>query len=236
MDVTATKAKPDRFRTRSVITNEVDEMAVSIDETTELRWFFEGKLPTAVLDWFAPDDMIGLSEHRSDSYRIGDHVDVGVKRRFGSKLELKRRQGPPESFVMPNGSCGQLERWKRWSPADEHVGIDEDTRWIDVEKAIVKRRFDALGQELPITETTRDAVGQGCDAEIVAVSIEGRSAWSVAFSAFGPHDTHQALLRVAADSLLGDASNGWKDRLTSAMSCGYPEWLISIRADEGQNN
>ncbi len=242
MDCTATPTEPDRLRPApsaptSASTSEVDDAVVTIDETSELRWFFDGPLPTEILTWFTPADTMGLTQHRMDSYRVDDQVDVGVKRRFGSTLELKSRQERPASFAIPNGALGQLERWTRWSPADGYVDIDENARWVDVEKAIFKRRFDADGQELPISETTRVSVGQGCDAEIVAVSLDGRSAWSVAFSAFGPLHAHRDLLRTAADVLLGDWSGGWTERLTTGLSCGYPEWLIRARqGDTGQSS
>ncbi len=213
MDCTATQSEP----------------VVTIAETTELRWFIDGALPPEILAWFAPVGTLGLTEERVDSYRIDDQVDVGVKRRFGSTLELKSRRERPEAFATLNGSHGQVERWTRWSPADEYVEIDEDAQWVDVEKAIHKRRFDADGRELPIAATTRDAVGRGCDAEVVAVWVDGEPTWSVAFSAFGPLDLHRALLRTAADALFGDEAEQWGERLAAAMSCGYPEWLIRSR-------
>lgn len=228
MECTAAQTEPERVRSGpNSIT--VDDAGIRIDETTELRWFFDGPLPTEVRRWFASTDVAGHTEHRVDSYRVDDQVGVGVKRRFGSVLELKSRHDSPRSFALPHGSHGQLERWTRWSPADSIVELQEHTQWIDVEKDIVKRRFDASGQEVSISQTTRLSVGRGCDAEIVEISLEDRPAWGVAFTAFGPLDAHPDLLRTAAVALFGDADDEWKERLDSGLSCGYPEWLVRTR-------
>lgn len=225
MQSTATRTEPDRLRPdRSAIA--VDGASVRIDETTELRWFFDGPLPAAIRTWFVSMGRLGLTEHRIDTYRLDDQVDVGVKRRFGSMLELKRRREPPRSFTISNGSHGQMERWTRWSPADAYVEQYEDERWVDVEKDLAKRRFDAHGQEVSISETTRDSVVRGCDVEIVDITLDGRPSWSVAFSAFGPFGAHPNLLRFAGLALFGDGNDSWKKQLDSGLSCGYPEWLI----------
>lgn len=234
MDMRSAQARASaaqRAREPSPSTSDADDTSVSIDVTTELRWFFDEPLPTEVFEWFSPADMVGFIEHRYDSYRIDDQVDVGVKRRHGSTLELKSRQAPPESFAVGAGSVGQLESWKRWSPADRHVEIDDDTQWVDVEKAVIRRRFDAEGQEASLSETTRGMIGEGCDAEVVAVSVENRPAWSVAFTAFGLGADHRPLVLAAAEALLGDEPDRWRERLDAGMSCGYPEWLARSRQD-----
>ncbi len=198
---------------------------VSVDLTTELRWFFNGPLPIDVLSWFTKAGTTGLSEDRWDAYRVGDSHDTGVKRRFGSTLELKLRLEPAESFVVGHDLAGQLELWKRWSPADDRVELREPTDWINVDKTVRKRRFDAAGHEVPLSEETRAMNGQGCDAEIVALSVNGRPAWGFAFAAFGPPEEHRPLLEAAWRTLLTGGPPPSLFVLDPAASYGYPEWL-----------
>ncbi len=200
-------------------------VATSVDLTTEVRWFFHGPLPADVQTWFTRADTVGLVEDRWDSYRVDDVNDTGVKRRFGTTLELKLRMEPPEYFASAEGQIGQLELWQRWSPADDRVDLHENELWMNVNKTVVKRRFDAAGDELPLSEATRAMGGQGCDAEIVALSVDNKPAWGFAFAAFGHHEDHHQLLQAAWGTLLGHEPVPPQLRLGIAGSYGYPEWL-----------
>ncbi|MGI9616388.1 MAG: hypothetical protein ACR2QO_25965 [Acidimicrobiales bacterium] len=198
---------------------------VSVDLTTELRWFFAGQLPEAVHSWFTHGGAIGLVEHRCDSYRFDGQADIGVKRRFGTVLELKLRQGPPEPIFIGPGVDGWLEIWQRWTPADAQVILNENATWVDVEKTVIKRRLGCTGQELPLSEETRAMTGQGCDVEIATVSLGGRTGWTFAFAAFGLADSQRASLELASEIVLRSAPRQLQLQLRSADSCGYPEWL-----------
>ena len=197
---------------------------VRIDLTSELRWFFRGPLPDDVVAWFTVDGAAGLPEQRVDLYRTSDEVDAGLKRRGGTILELKLRHGSPAAFELDDRSVGLLERWQRWSPADDRVLDAGHVDWTVVDKSIVKRRFDLEGTEFMLTEATRPMTGVGCDAEIVAVSVDGASAWSFSFAAFGPLDDHQRLLTEAWSSLLRRPRPA-ELVLGVEHSFGYPQWL-----------
>lgn len=203
------------------------EPLVSIHITAELRWFFDGPLPEAVHSWFTEASTRGLSESRRDAYRHDNLVDVGVKRRFGTTLELKKRLDAPEPAEV-GGMSGQIETWRRWSPADHLVAVAADTLWIDVDKTVIKRRFDKDGREISLTEENRAMTGQGCDAEIVALSVCGRPAWSLAFAAFGPVAVRRGyLLDTWRESILNAPSQPHLD-FSRAVPFGYPEWLVEI--------
>ena len=202
------------------------ESLVSIDVTTELRWFFEGPLPPEVLSWFTQSGTRGLSENRCDHYRHDDLVDIGVKRRFGTTLELKKRLREPEVVVL-GALTGQLERWQRWSPADDRVQLTADTTWVDVEKSVIKRRFDTEGREVALSEETRAMSGQGCDAEVVELCVEGRPAWSIAFAGFGPHTGQLRSVVNAWDELM-HATFAANIDFARSVPFGYPEWLVRV--------
>lgn len=197
---------------------------VQVDLTTELRWFFDGPVPADVVAWFTHDGTLGLAELRCDSYRLDGRIDEGVKRRDGTILELKRRQGRPDHH-RHGDLDGQREIWQRWSPADHMIDPDPDTRWVEVEKAITKRRFDPDGSEARLTEATRAMTGDGCDAEVAGVTVAGRSMWTFALAAFGGTGDRTRLLDVAWDGLVHDHPAPMALRLERSNSSGYPEWI-----------
>lgn len=201
---------------------------VAVDLTTEVRWFFDNRLESEVWSWFTRDGA-GLEEKRSDTYRFDGRDDMGVKWRFGTTLELKLRMRPPEPFVSGRSLDGFLEIWQRWSPAGDRVHLSENTRWIEVDKIVVKRRFDPDGQELPLSDETRVMEGLGCDCEVAAVSIAGHTTWTFSFAAFGPLDRHRDAISAAWGRLQGSAPLALQ--LTRAASRGYPEWLAKNGAD-----
>ncbi len=201
---------------------------VSVDLTSEMRWFFDDRPPEELVTWFTCGAATGLTEVRWDTYRLDGAVDVGVKRRFKCVLELKVRRGPPTAFSIDPGLEGWLETWQRWSPADGRIHLTEDMDWIHVHKTITKRRFSSDGEELALSQDSRAMTGQGCDVEIATISIEGRTSWSFAFAAFGPLDRHRLLLELAWAALPGGGVVPEPLRLHAANSLGYPAWITKM--------
>jgi len=205
----------------------IDQPEVVVDLTTEVRWFFDEPLPAGVLDWFTTDSL-GLREDRSDTYRVDDPEEMGVKWRFGTTLELKLRLSPPEPFSIDRKRHGRLEIWRRWSPAGDRVTLLEDTGWIDVDKMIIKRRFDLEGHEVPLSQQNRAMEGEGCDCEVASVTVAGRPGWTVAFAAFGPLDFHRDAIYAAWNHLRATSNIPSELKLDEPDSMGYPEWLTKI--------
>jgi hypothetical protein len=197
---------------------------VVVDLTSELRWFFDGPVPRDVHAWFTHDGATGLIETRRDTYRLDGQVDIGVKRRYETILELKLRQGTPRPFPHRDLD-GQLEVWRRWSPADDMIFLGPNTRWVDVDKTVIKRRFAPDGDEAALTHETRAMSGNGCDAEVAGVTVRGRPAWTFALAAFGPTEDHTSSLTAAWASLMAVRSLPRRLPLPWANSCGYPEWM-----------
>ena len=199
---------------------------LAVVDTTELRWFAAGHVPELVVAWFTAGGTSGAFEERSDSYRVGQRVDTGVKRRFGHRLELKRRRAVGATVTLTPGLVGRLEEWRRWSPADGLVEPLEDESWIDVRKAIVKRRFSPRGDELRVSASL--PVMGGCDVELAAITVGSIETWSFALSSFGPLGTRPAALRTAWVALSAD--DGCPPELETMFGscCGYPEWLADV--------
>jgi hypothetical protein len=72
--------------------------------------------------------------------------------------------------------------------------------------------------------------GQGCDAEVATVSMRGRTAWTFAFAAFGPIDSHRSLLERAWDTVVSGRPRPRRLQLRCEDSCGYPEWIANIES------
>jgi hypothetical protein len=198
-------------------------------ETTELRWFQEGPLPSSVYSWMTNDGAVGAMEERCDLYRMDGRVDVGVKLRAQSVLELKVRQSTTSTTPSNVGRLGAggppggvVEVWRKWSPADQLVSVGFE-RWVEVRKTIVKRRFTITGTEVAVLELPAP-VGPFCDVEIVAIDDGSAAAWSFAFAAQGSRRSRHASIGTAWRTLASLAAPS-PPSLDFAVSCGYPEWL-----------
>lgn len=198
---------------------------ISVDLTSELRWFFDGRLPDEVRTWFTFGEATGLAQDRCDAYRVDGQQDIGVKLRFRTVLELKIRQARPEFVFVGQDLEGWLEVWQRWSPADGRIDLTENENWVDVNKSVIKRRFGGDGQELPLSEENRAMTGQGCDAEVASISMEGRMAWTFALAAFGPADGHRSSLERAWATIESGRLLPEGLQLDGTNSCGYPKWI-----------
>ncbi len=197
-------------------------------ETTELRWFADGALPPAVWMWFTHDGANGEVEQRRDLYRMDGCVDVGVKLRARSTLELKVRRSvssTTRSSVVPGGvtlPSGVIEVWQKWGPADELIGSGPEPR-LELHKTVVKRRFTSAGEEIAVHDHTDPKGGGFCDVEIVAIA-GAAEAWSFAFAAQGPRRSRRASIDAAWRTLVSAPPPAtWPEAF--AASCGYPEWL-----------
>jgi hypothetical protein len=197
---------------------------VVVVDTTELRWFGDGRLPPGVAAWFTKDGEVGEREERCDIYRL-DRRDIGVKLRARRTLELKIRQSVGERLAVGAGLMGRVEAWRKWSPADSLVERNDDLAWVDVHKTVIKRRFCVDGDECISAEEAALLTAGGVDVEVVAVIVEGVEAWTFAFAAFGPRASRRTAIVSASQALFADKRVPELGFL-SGRSGGYPNWLV----------
>ena len=115
----------------------------AIVDTTELRWFVPGPVPAEVRNWFIGST--GVVEVRRDSYLVHDRVDIGMKRRGQTTLELKVRQAVEPWADLGDGLAGPLEWWRKWTPAQNLVeiptsGLMDRRRQVDHQATILAER------------------------------------------------------------------------------------------------
>ncbi len=192
-------------------------------DTTELRWFVPGPLPTDIGHWFAGGSTLSPDE-RCDTYLVDGRSDIGVKRRYRETLELKVRASLDGEIQLGDGLAGSLEAWRKWSPADDLVENDSDGPWVDVCKSIVKRRFSIDGTELD-SSSPAPVDEAGCDVEIAEVTIGSASWWTFAFAAFGPLATRRDALVASWQGLVAVSGSRELFAPDTARAMGYPEWL-----------
>jgi hypothetical protein len=195
-------------------------------DTIELRWFTSGALPTDVVEWFTEHGRTGAVEQRCDTYRLDDRDDLGVKYRFGTVPEVKKRLFTKTVAVEDLRLAGRLEAWRKWSPADQLVD-SAGAGWVEVHKTITKRRFSAEGQEVAITE--RLVLEAGTDVEIVAVKMGDVEMWSFAFAAYGPSSERCAAIAACCKTVLAGTTPA-SLVLTASNSASYPGWVTTIAA------
>ena len=196
--------------------------AVSVVDTTELRWFVPGPLRPDVRGWFTGST--GVPEERWDTYLLDGRVDIGVKRRFRETLELKVRQSLDSRVEFGEGLAGLLEVWRKWSPAEGLVEDNADGWWVDVHKSVVKRGFRMDGTEVAFSSDPH-AIGAGCDVEVAGVTVGGVEAWTFAFAAFGPPETRRDALLASWQTLVAGNSCPEPFGPRTGRAMGYPEWL-----------
>lgn len=205
---------------------------LSVLDTTELRWFVPGPLPRDVENWFAGST--GVSEQRSDTYLLEGRGDVGIKRRSQELLEVKVRQSLEAWTQLGEGLDGQPEVWRKWSPVERLVNDGTDAsaagnaagRWVDVDKSMVKRRFDVDGTEVEFSLLDK-AAGAGCDIEVAEVTVGVVQAWTFAVEAFGPPATRCTALHASWQALMAGGTCPQFFAALSGHAMGYPEWLAA---------
>jgi hypothetical protein len=194
---------------------------VPVADTTEIRWFFPGPLPTEVRRWFTGST--GVGEERRDTYLLTGRVDEGVKYRGGEILELKVRRQVDRWIELGGGLAGSPEEWWKWSSADGPVQTSPQQGWVDIDKVIVKRRFSPDGSERAFSPS-QDG-GPACDIEVADVSLDGVATWTLALAAFGPLATRRTALVAGWQALRASASTTVSVRLDAGRAMSYPEWL-----------
>lgn len=196
-----------------------------MQQTAEVRWFFEGSLPAAVARWFGALGPAPQQElPRTDQYLLPTGPALNVKLREGH-AEAKRRDGDGRAVRLHDGAEGVLEHWRKWSfPLAEAAAVPDDACWLAVHKMRWMRRY-----RLAEDRTLREVIGTGaapermCEVEVSRIEVVGRAFWSLCFEASGP-DAAATLLRAAAQ-VFGEVL---PLPLPAEASMGYPAFLRGV--------
>jgi hypothetical protein len=140
--------------------------------STEVRWFFQGRLAKrdVLIDWFTkpiggygsnPEELLTFEGEdpkspRIDSYLIlGGASTVGTKLRGGDKgtsLEVKAQASAPATFQFQEGISGRVDSWVKWSFKDDSLTkalapMQQTGQWIRIAKDRWLRKISADGRE-----------------------------------------------------------------------------------------
>jgi hypothetical protein len=200
--------------------------------TDEIRWFFPGAVPAAVLDWFRDGAPIEASPKRTDIYLPLPHqLGLSVKLREG-RLEFKTQAAPARTIAYPNGIAGEAAPWKK-EGYRTHLFADIERRLADpaalhVVKERHLRKFaihEAGVSEISAGEVPR----QGCLFEGTQLWLDEATSWTAALEAFGaPAPLAHSLDAVAAQVFRTPCPLP----LTAANSASYPQWLPAQRREQ----
>jgi hypothetical protein len=194
--------------------------------TTEVRWFARGPLPPEVQTWFTGGRTLGSVETRHDSYQLHALNDIGVKRRHGTRLEVKVRRTVGSSLNLGDGLESRIEEWSRWEPAEDDGAWQlPATPWIDVRKVIYTRSFMPTDREVILPAIHSNRLYAGCDIEVVEVTVDEIDSWSLALKAFGPTAKREQALASSWRTLLAHSPLTENHGMVFDRACGYPEWL-----------
>jgi len=193
--------------------------------TLEVRWFYEGKCPPALSEWFHSGSRVSEPERRTDEYlRLPGRDDIGVKRRAGVQLDLKLRTGRLEDPVLPDGFHGPVEAWTKWSfPLGSDAPLPGTGSWVAIDKRRWSRLYAATGTNAVGPVSFGADIDAGCAAELVELAVGSDRAWGFGFEAFG--DCDRAELLAAACRVLADETplRAWS--FAAGVPHSYPAWL-----------
>ncbi len=125
--------------------------------STELRWFYPGKLPEAISAWFTAEYLgkaLEPPEKREDIYLyIASDCDyMGIKLRQG-RLEIKWRKAELGIVNITKGVEGKLESWDKWCEDStaknfQPQSVIDKSHWVRVYKVRQQRKYQVLAQNL----------------------------------------------------------------------------------------
>ncbi len=199
----------------------------------EIRWFFEGRLPADVRDWFESPGRGIREPRRSDDYLLlPGCTTAGVKLREG-RLEIKALTRPPVPASYANRVSGLKDGWIKWSrKADDarllrDILIGEEDTWISVSKERHLRLFSLeTGDPEELPPRSR-ILSKGCQVELGSIELDGnRHAWSFSFEAFGHADEVLQHLDPVVELFAADPP---PVALRQEQSMSYPVWLTLNR-------
>jgi len=201
----------------------------------ELRWFYRGKIPEPVEEWFTSG--LGIANSlplnpelpREDYYLpVEDSDSLGIKL-SRKRLELKQRHQDIKHLGV-SGISGIAEYWTRWEWNDNNpeLGLEpflNRFNWIKVNKSRLQRKYMILGERLSEIPNTR--VDAECAIEITGLELLGDLWWSLGLDSYSDYVQGYKNLSIAANQLL---SNFPMTKPKKDHSYSYPNWILKNNA------
>ena len=173
-----------------------------VTTTAEMRWFFLGQLPTAVLDALSMTAGHRQPAHTDEYVQFPGCVTLGVKLREG-RLEIKtqaRLLGPER---LAPGVDGIVETWIKLAfgvPDDAQLGsavrAEAVTVAVDKQRWVRVFALDDAAELVEVAPGTTPA--EGCNVELSQLRLRDTDWWSVGLVAFGDPAMTERCLRQAA--------------------------------------
>ena len=203
--------------------------------TTEIRWFYEGEIPSAMSTAFhqkgkEPE----FQPPRTDYYlSLPGKSDLGIKVREGA-LEIKKRTVDFGNYQFTSYAMGRIESWVKWrfelssTLSDIVDDFENSNGWIPIRKKRFLRHCRLTSSGDLIESPFGTEFDCGCEWEISEIQInqEPNKWWSMAFEFFGSMgDQPEKLVEVVKIVLLDFGF--WTFSELDSMS--YPQWLLEIQ-------
>lgn len=199
--------------------------------TAEVRWFYRGDAPPAVLAWFERRQRSAEAQPlRVDHYLALDRDSLGVKLREG-RIEIKQRVARHGSVRFHERATGLVEAWRKWSfelAGPLAAGPDAPLSpqgWIAVRKARRLCRYHLGGAGRLVSAPLDSYPAPGCDLELTAVRAGEQTWWTLGFESFGAETSLYETLRFVAGQIL---AGGESPGLAVQDSRSYPAWLAGL--------
>jgi hypothetical protein len=197
--------------------------------TAEVRWFFPGRIPPEVHDWFV--SAACLSEppaRRVDKYMIlPGAASLGIKLRQG-RLEIKLRKFDYGEVRLHDRVSGHMGRWRKWSLAldqeDDALAeiMNQGNGWLDVHKERYLSRFAVKRKNDVVPIEASGTANSGCEVELTSVEAFDHRWWTIALESFGEeYALGHNLARVSERIFSADTP----PLLDISQSRSYPQWL-----------
>lgn len=198
-------------------------------ESTEIRWFFKGKIPT-IVNWSNETGSHNISvESRIDYYLLIPDTDyIGIKLR-NSRLEIKWRRKVHEFNSSNLTISGFVENWLKWdwNSNTSHIEMvqlfkkNEQNPWVRVHKKRIQKKFNIYDNRL-ISISSRELYSDFA-LEITELVANNQAWWSVGLDSFSGKENP-----YFDQIILEHLTKPYTLSLGKESSYGYPHWLDQV--------
>lgn len=204
----------------------------------EARWFYQGKLPEDVIEWFNTEPKFGKymkEEKRTDLYLITKKAGFLSPKLREGKLEIKYRSSEMDFVACDGKLAGLAENWskEKWRYSK---GADKEVRAAFLEKNLKgkraevfkirrQRKFKILTDSTTKPVPVSDRLVTAALIEVTELKVKGEAWWSVAFEILSVSEISMEKSQKIACDLF---QNYPGPELRKEDSYAYPKWLSMI--------